>query len=172
MSDDEGARQDAVSFDVSGRPLGLRPADLDRFFSPRALAVVGASDTEGRPNTQVWRRLRAWADARSVHVYPVNPNRSSVDGVRCWPSVADVPEQIDVGVVLVGDAVRAVGHLADAKARFAVVFASGFAETGTDGRAAQAQLAELVRDSDLRLLGPNTNLNAFETFRDDLAGPA
>jgi acyl-CoA synthetase (NDP forming) len=56
--------------------------------------------------------------------------------------------------------------------RFAVAFASGFAETGAEGAAAQTRLAAAVRRSGLRLLGPNTNLNAFENFRDDLDGPA
>lgn len=65
-----------------------------------------------------------------------------------------------------------IGELAEAKVRFAVAFASGFAETGAEGAAAQARLAAAVRGSGLRLLGPNTNLNAFENFRDDLDGPA
>lgn len=52
--------------------------------------------------------------------------------------------------------------------KFAVAFASGFAETGEEGAAAQARLAAAVERSGLRLLGPNTNLNAFQQFRDDL----
>jgi acyl-CoA synthetase (NDP forming) len=176
MSDSEGetvpASGEPPPLDVSGRPLALRPVDLDRFFRPRSLAVIGASDTEGRPNTAVWRKLRAWADRAGVRVYPVNPNRDIVDGLRCHRAVADVPEQVDVGVVLVADALAAVGQLADAGARFAVVFSSGFAETGPEGEAAQARLVAALHGGDLRLLGPNTNLNAFETFRDDLTGPA
>lgn len=65
-----------------------------------------------------------------------------------------------------------VEQLAEAKVKFAVVFASGFAETGAEGAAAQERLAAAVARSGIRLLGPNTNLNAFERFRDDLDGPA
>lgn len=65
-----------------------------------------------------------------------------------------------------------IEELAEAKVPFAVAFASGFAETGEAGAVAQARLAAAVERSGVRLLGPNTNLNAFEEFRDDLEGPA
>ncbi|MET9761456.1 acetate--CoA ligase family protein [Streptomyces sp. NPDC006372] len=158
--------------DVSGRPLHAHVPDLDRFFRPRSVAVIGASDSEGRPNTGITRQLADWAGRVGARLYPVHPSRPSVFGIPCSPSVADLPEQVDLAVVLVGDPLPVVEELAEAKARFAVVFASGFAETGEAGAAAQRRLAEVVTRSGLRLLGPNTNLNAFERFRDDLEGPA
>ncbi|CAN5756522.1 acetate--CoA ligase family protein [soil metagenome] len=146
--------------------------DLDRFFRPRVVAVIGASDTEGRPNTAIWRRLRTWGERVGAAVHPVNPNRGTVDGVPCAPTVADVAGDIDVAVVLIGDALAGVADAIDAKARFAVVFSAGFAEAGTEGRAAQQRLDKLLVGSELRLLGPNTNLNAFEELRQGLTGPA
>ncbi|WP_221348142.1 acetate--CoA ligase family protein [Streptomyces beigongshangae] len=158
--------------DVSGRPLYAGVPDLDRFFRPGALAVVGASDAEDRPNGGVTRRLLAWAERVGARLYPVHPTRASVFGTPCVPSVADLPEQVDLAVLLVSDPLPVVEQLAEAKVRFAVAFASGFAETGAAGAAAQARLADAVRRSGIRLLGPNTNLNAFEEFRQDLSGPA
>ncbi|OUC89782.1 acetate--CoA ligase family protein [Streptomyces swartbergensis] len=158
--------------DVSGRPLHADAPDLDRFFRPRSVAVIGASDAEGRPNTGVTRQLADWAERVGARLYPVHPSRPSVFGMPCRPSVAGLPEQIDLAVVLVGDPLPVVEELAEVKARFAVVFASGFAETGPEGEAAQRRLAAAVERSGMRLLGPNTNLNAFERFRDDLEGPA
>ncbi|MGA5896608.1 acetate--CoA ligase family protein [Streptomyces venetus] len=158
--------------DVSGRPLHAEVPDLDLFFRPRSVAVIGASDSEGRPNTGVTRQLADWSGRVGARLYPVHPSRPSVFGIPCSPSVADLPERVDLAVVLVGDPLPVVEELAEAKARFAVVFASGFAETGEAGAAAQRRLAEAVARSGLRLLGPNTNLNAFERFRDDLEGPA
>ncbi|MEU1850436.1 acetate--CoA ligase family protein [Streptomyces sp. NPDC019990] len=158
--------------DVSGRPLHADVPDLDRLFRPRSVAVVGASDTEGRPRTGVTRQLAEWAGRVGARLHPVHPSRPSVLGVPCFPSVSDLPEQVDLAVVLVGDPLPVIEELAEAKARFAVVFASGFAETGEAGAAAQRRLADAVGRSGLRLLGPNTNLNAFERFRDDLEGPA
>jgi acyl-CoA synthetase (NDP forming) len=158
--------------DVSGRPLHADVPDLDRFFRPRSVAVIGASDAEGRPHTGVTRQLADWAERVGARLHPVHPSRPSVFGRPCCPSVAALPERVDLAVVLVGDPLPVVEELAEAKARFAVVFASGFAETGEAGAAAQRRLAAAVERSGLRLLGPNTNLNAFERFRDDLEGPA
>ena len=158
--------------DVSGRPVAPRSIDLARFFRPRSVAVVGASDTEGKPNTGVWRRLLAWSGEVGATVHPVNPNRDTVDGLPAYKSVLDIPGDIDVTVILVGNAEAALAEAIEKKSSFAVIFASGFAETGEDGKAAQQRLGEMVAASELHLLGPNTNLNAFETFRDDLAGPA
>ncbi|MEE1737545.1 acetate--CoA ligase family protein [Streptomyces sp. BE147] len=158
--------------DVSGRPLHAAVPDLDRFFRPRSVAVVGASDTEGRPNTGITRQLIAWAERVGARLYPVHPTREAVFGRACSPSVAGLPEQVDLAVLLVGDPLPVIEELAEAKVKFAVAFASGFAETGEAGAAAQARLTAAVERSGLRLLGPNTNLNAFEEFREDLDGPA
>jgi len=164
--------------DVSGRPLRPRPVDLGAFFRPATVAVIGASDTAGRPNTGITRQLRAWADRVGARMYPVNPGRTEVDGLTCYPDLAAVPvpggEPLDLAVILLGDPAAVVPQLVEAKVRFAVAFASGFAETGEAGAEAQEKLAQLIAEAPtgLRLLGPNTNLNAFERFREDLTGPA
>ncbi|MBO8192954.1 acetate--CoA ligase family protein [Streptomyces oryzae] len=162
---------DAV-LDVSGRPLHAPVPDLDRFFRPEAVAVVGASDAEGRPNAGITRQLMAWAERVGARLHPVHPSRREVYGLPCAASVAALPEPVDVAVLLVADPLPVLEQLAGTKTRFAVAFASGFAETGAEGAAAQARLAETAARSGVRLLGPNTNLNAFERFRDDLEGPA
>ncbi|MCX3058558.1 acetate--CoA ligase family protein [Streptomyces beihaiensis] len=158
--------------DVSGRPLYADAPDLDRFFRPESVAVVGASDAEGRPNTGITRQLMAWAERVGARLHPVHPTRETVFGLPCSPSVAALPETVDLAVLLVADPLPLVEELAESKVKFAVAFASGFAETGSEGANAQERLAAAVRRSGMRLLGPNTNLNAFERFRDDLDGPA
>ncbi|MFD4869282.1 acetate--CoA ligase family protein [Streptomyces sp. NPDC058412] len=163
---------DAVAVDVSGRPLHADVPDLDRFFRPESVAVIGASDAEGRPNTGITRQLIAWAERVGARIHPVHPTRPTVFGLPCHASVADLPEQVDLAVLLVADPLPVIEELAETKVKFAVAFASGFAETGDAGAAAQDRLGAAVQRSGLRLLGPNTNLNAFEEFRDDLDGPA
>ena len=158
--------------DIRSRPTRLRDVDLDRFFHPKAVAVVGASDTEGKPNTGITRQLHAWTDRVGATLYPVNPGRDSVFGLRCYASVTDIDGDVDVAALLVGDPVAALGPIVEKKIAFAVIFASGFAEVGEDGAAAQDRLLAAVDGTDTHVLGPNTNLNAFETFRDDLDGPA
>ncbi|MCQ4080693.1 acetate--CoA ligase family protein [Streptomyces sp. RB6PN25] len=162
----------STDFDVGGRPLHSPVPDLDRFFRPESVAVIGASDSEGRPNTGITRQLLAWSERVGARLFPVNPGRESVFAIPCRPRVADLPHPVDLAVVLVSDPLPVIEELAESKTKFAVVFASGFAETGADGAAAQERLTDAVSRSGLRLLGPNTNLNAFEKFRDDLDGPA
>ncbi|WP_405561596.1 acetate--CoA ligase family protein [Streptomyces sp. NBC_01180] len=158
--------------DVSGRPVYSSVPDLDRFFRPGSVAVIGASDAEGRPNTGITRQLIAWSERVGATLHPVHPTRTAVFGVPCSPTVADLPEPVDLAVLLVADPLPLIPQLADAKVKFAVAFASGFAETGEQGADAQTRLTAAVERSGLRMLGPNTNLNAFEKFRDDLEGPA
>ncbi len=157
--------------DVTGRPTTLRDVDLDRFFHPETVVVIGASETAGRPNTTMWRKIRAWGEANGATVVPVNPNREEVDGVACQRSVLDVPGDIDLAVILVGDAVGMFSTVLERKPAFAVIFGAGFAEVGAEGEALQEELEGLIASGTTHLLGPNTNLNAFETFREDLPPP-
>ncbi|MGQ0805264.1 MAG: acetate--CoA ligase family protein [Actinomycetota bacterium] len=158
--------------DVSGRPLRLRDIDLDRFLHPRTVAVIGASDASRKPNAAMTRKIKTWADAHGATFYPVHPEYDTVAGERCYPTVFDVPGDIDLAVILTGRAVESFEEVLQRKAAFAVIFAAGFSETGADGAELEDALAALIRSGDTRVLGPNTNLNAFEDFRDDLEGPS
>lgn len=161
-----------VPLDVAGLPIRLRSVDLDTFFRPKSVCVVGASDTNAKPNTALTQKITAWAVARGAAIHYVNPNRPVVAGRDCAPSITDIDEPIDVVAILVGDPLPIVREAIAAKARFAVIFAAGFAEVGEEGERIQHELAELLSKSDLHVLGPNTNLNAFEEFREDLPGKA
>jgi acyl-CoA synthetase (NDP forming) len=158
--------------DVSGRALALRDVDLDRFLHPRTVAVIGASEASRKPNTAMTRKIKGWADAHGATFYPVHPAYETVLGARCYRTVFDVPGDLDLAVILTGKAVETFEEVLQRKAAFAVIFAAGFAEAGEDGEQLQARLEELVSDGDVHLLGPNTNLNAFEDFRTDLGGPS
>ena len=158
--------------DVSGRALALRDVDLDRFLHPRTVVVIGASEASRKPNTAMTRKIKGWADAHGATFYPVHPSHETVLGERCYASVFDVPGDVDLAVILTGKAVDTFEEVLQRKAAFAVIFAAGFAEAGKDGAKLQARLDELVRDGEVHLLGPNTNLNAFEEFRSDLTGPS
>ncbi|MEY2566768.1 MAG: hypothetical protein QOE35_1297 [Actinomycetota bacterium] len=156
--------------DVTGRPTQLREVDLGRFFRPRSMAVIGASDTPRKPNTAMWRKLRTWGETFGAAVHPVNPNRETLDGVTCYKTIDDVPGDIDLAAILVGDAVNTLQHVIDRKVAFAVIFAAGFNEVGAEGEALQADMEALIASSDTHVLGPNTNLNAFEVYDESLPG--
>ena len=101
----------------------------------------------------------------------MHPSKKMIDGRRAVPTLLDVPADVDLAVILIKDAQTTIEQAILKGVRFAIVFASGFAEIGGEGRDRQDRLANAVLGSDLRLLGPNTNFNAFEQFRDDLPGP-
>lgn len=145
--------------------------DLYRLFHPRTVAVVGASDTPRRPTTALYQKVKSKVEPEGAVVYPVNPNRETLDGRRCYRSVLDVEDDLDLVVVLTGDPLPAVEEAVRKGAKFVIVFAAGFAEVGTEeGRAAQQRMSELCGPGRTRLMGPNTNANAFEPFRTDLPG--
>jgi acetate---CoA ligase (ADP-forming) len=158
--------------DVSGRPLGLRDVDLDTFLHPKTIALIGASEQSAKPNTAMTRKFDAWARQNGAAFYPVHPTYETVLGHPCFKSVFDIPGELDLAIILTGRAVDTFEEVLHRKAKFAVIFAAGFSETGAEGKRLEARLDRLVRAGDVRLLGPNTNLNAFEEFRQDLEGPS
>ncbi len=162
----------ADAVDVSGRPLQLRDVDIDAFLHPKTIAVIGASDTSAKPNTAMTRKFSAWAQKNGATFYPVHPERETVLGQACYKTVFDIPGDIDLAIILTGRAEETFQEVLARKAKFAVIFAAGFSETGAEGKKREQKLEQLVRSGDVRLLGPNTNLNAFEEFREDLEGPS
>src|SRR5947207_2253476 len=158
--------------DVSGRPLDLRAVDLDTFLHPRAIAVIGASEQSAKPNSAMTRKFSAWARHHGAAFYPVHPEYETVLGHQVYKSIFDVPGDIDLAIILTGRAEDTFEEVLRRKAKFAVIFAAGFSETGAEGKRRERRLEKLVSAGDVRLLGPNTNLNAFEDFRDDLVGPS
>jgi acyl-CoA synthetase (NDP forming) len=153
-----------------GRSEG-QEIDFGPFFHPRQMAVVGASATQGRPGTSMFRILRAWCEQHDASLFPVNPRYAELDGVKCYPSLDEVPEGLDVVVVLIDNPSKVVEQAISRKARFVLIFAAGFGELGEAGRQEEARLGQLARAHGAHLIGPNTNLNAFQPIRQDLAGP-
>ena len=144
-------------------------ASIDRMLNPRSIAVVGAT-----PRMQYGGRFLAaamGASGQGVNVYPVNPRYEEVQGVRCYPSVSELPEAPDVvGVVVPYHAVLDTLRESHAKgAKSAIVISAGFAERGVDDRRdLQAELGRFAQESGLRVSGPNCLGSA--NLKDDIWG--
>lgn len=141
----------------------------ERFFAPRSMAVVGASQDPrrigGRP---IAYSLKAGFAGR---IYPVNPKYERIQGLECWPSLAAVPEPVDVVVVAVPQGqVEQVIREGAGKVGGYVVFSAGYKETGATGRLAEERLARLAAEQGAVLLGPNclgfiaADVGAYPTF--------
>src|SRR6266566_5345444 len=129
-------------------------AGVERLFSPQSVAVVGAS--EASLGSYVFQNLHRDFPGR---LYPVNPKRAEVHGVTAYPTVDDLPEPVDMAVILT-PAVT-VPDIIEASAQRgiggAVVLAAGFAEAGAEGKAAQQRMTDVARAHAFPIVGPNCN---------------
>jgi acyl-CoA synthetase (NDP forming) len=127
---------------------------LDALFRPGSIAVVGASE---KPT--IGRRLIVSLDRIGFTglVYPINPGYPSVLGRECYPSIADTPETPDVAVFCLGHrhVLDAFVAAAERGVRGAVIYDGGFAERGAEGEALQQRIADICRQRDIALCGPN-----------------
>ncbi len=130
-------------------------ADLTRLLHPASIAVVGASTRAGSFGERVLVNLQHYGG----RVYPVNARYERIGELRCYPDIASLPEVPDCAVVAAPrEAVeQIVLECASAGVGGVIVFASGYAETGKQDRVAQQhRLAAIARDSNMRIVGPNT----------------
>ncbi len=147
---------------------------LTPLLNPGSVAIIGASDDQTRIGG---RPLRYMRDAGfNGHLYPVNPNRESVQGLPAFASITDVPDPIDTAIIAVpASAVVATAEAcAAANVKAAIVFSAGFAEMSGDGRRHQDALATIARTTPMRIVGPNclgvynSALGFFGTFTSTL----
>jgi acetate---CoA ligase (ADP-forming) len=126
---------------------------LEAVFTPRRVALVGASEQPGTMGELFWRNLASFPG----EVVPVTPSRHSVGGVTAYPSLASIDGEVDLAVVVVR-AVNVPEVIRDAGSKgvpAALVISGGFAETGPDGAALQAEVVAAARAGGVRIVGPN-----------------
>ncbi|CAK6698847.1 bifunctional acetate--CoA ligase family protein/GNAT family N-acetyltransferase [Synechococcus sp. CBW1107] len=150
---------------------------LGALFRPGCVAVIGASERPGSVGrTLLWNLIRSPFGGT---VYPVNPRRHSVLGVRCSASVAEIPEPVDLALIATPAATvpQRLAECAAAGVKAVIVISAGFREVGPAGLALENQLRETLRGSGLRLLGPNClglmnpRLGLNATFASGMAAP-
>ncbi|MEM7270032.1 MAG: CoA-binding protein, partial [Pseudomonadota bacterium] len=122
---------------------------------PSSIAIVGASDDPLRIGGRPLNYLRTMGFEGVI--YPVNPKRDRVQDLTAYPSVADIPGQVDFVLIAVPAklVVEAARQSAAKGAKTCLIFSSGFAEEGEEGAARQAELARIAADTGMRVLGPN-----------------
>jgi len=130
-------------------------ASLRAFLNPKSVAVIGASR---RPNTIgnfVFRNL-IQQDFKGV-VYPVNPNAEVIAAIKAYPSILDIPGDIDLAIISIpADKVQqVVEECAHKGVRGVVVLTSGFSDIGPEGMERQNKLVNTIRNYGMRMLGPN-----------------
>jgi acetyltransferase len=150
---------------------------LAPIFHPRSLAVIGATEKPASVGRTLLRNLLDQPSGATI--FPVNPSRTNVLGVRCYSNVAAIGETVDLAVVVTpAETVAAVlQECADAGVRGAIVISAGFAELGAEGLERERRVRKVLSSGKLRMIGPNclgvmnprTGLNA--TFAQSNALP-
>lgn len=130
--------------------------DPSALLTPASIAVIGASENPRKPGHVMVRNIVDGGYPGMV--YPVNPRATAIAGLTCYPSVADIPAQVDLAIIVLGrpfvaDAVRGC---AQASARAVCIVTAGFGEGDDWGRDTQAELTELVTRAGMAAIGPNT----------------
>ncbi len=125
-------------------------------LEPKSVALIGASDTEGKLGYSILKNLLE--DAYAGEVYPVNPKHTEMLGKKCFASIGDIPKAVDLAVIVTPAATVAaiMQECGKKKVKTVVVISAGFGELGTqEGKARETELATIAATYKMNLVGPN-----------------
>ncbi|MEM3552350.1 MAG: bifunctional acetate--CoA ligase family protein/GNAT family N-acetyltransferase [Candidatus Bathyarchaeia archaeon] len=128
---------------------------LENMFNPKAVAFIGATEREGSIGQQIMKNLLLGKDKRAI--YPINPNREFVMGLKCLPSVIDVPEHIDLAVIATPAKTipKIIDECGQKGVDGVVIISAGFREAGVEGAELEKEVKKIREKHDIRILGPN-----------------
>jgi acetyltransferase len=129
--------------------------NLDAIFSPQSLAVVGASKTPGKVGHDIFVNILKGGYRGTL--YPVNPKARSVSSVRAYPTISDIPDSVDLAMVILPPrpALTAVKAAIDKGVKGVVIVSAGFREVGGEGLEIENTIVGLCREAGVRVVGPN-----------------
>ncbi len=130
-------------------------ASLQAFLKPKSIAVIGASQRVGSIGNKIFHNILQ--QGFNGVLYPVNPNTKVVCSVSAYPSVLDIPGEVDLAIVIVPAAGvhKVVQECGRKGVRGVVIISAGFGETGPEGTERQSKLLDMARSYGMRLVGPN-----------------
>jgi acetyltransferase len=130
-------------------------ASLDAIFHPKSVAVIGASTRRGSLGREILHNIIEYEFNGTL--FPVNPKADFIHSIKCYPSVLDIPDAVELAIVVVP--AHAVPHVlrecGEKGVKGIVVISAGFKETGAEGAEREQELVRIVRDYGMRLIGPN-----------------
>ncbi len=142
-------------FDPSHDIYHYEEHPLDAIFAPKNVAVIGATENPGTVGrTILWNLI---SNPFGGTVFPVNPKRPGVLGIKAYPSIGAVPEQVDLAVIVTPAPTvpGIIGECVTAGVKGAIVISAGFKEIGAQGAELERQIMEHARRGDMRIIGPN-----------------
>ncbi len=131
--------------------------NLEKFFEPKSVVVIGASSVPRKPGNDVIRNILA--NGYSGNLYLVNPKGEEIMGMKVHPSIRDLPEGIDLAIIILPASAnpQAVRECAARGIQAIVLAAGGFSEVDEKGEELQEALIKAIRETGVRVIGPNTS---------------
>jgi len=131
-------------------PMG----DMSKLFNPKSIALIGASEEEGSVGKTLMMNLLS---GKGRSIFPINPNRTSVMGIKCYPTIKDVPEQVDLAIIavpakIVPDIVEQCG---ESGVFGLIIISAGFKEIGEEGKKLEEKIESIRSKYGMRIIGPN-----------------
>ncbi len=138
---------------------------LDSFFSPKSVAVIGASRDPSKLGYAVVKNLIDSGFTQGHDVYPINPKADEILNLKAYPSMYDVPGDVELAIVVVPYKLVPVvlKECGDQKVPAAVIITAGFREAGEEGLAREAEIVALAEKYNIRVIGPNC-LGVIDTY--------
>ncbi len=142
---------------------------LDKFFNPKSVAIIGATENPQNITSTIIQNLFEMGFKGSI--IPVNPHHGKVFGLKCYSSLLDIKEKIDLSVIAIpsNHALEILDQHIKAGIKNAIIISGGFAEIGNKGKAIEESVKEICRENGIRIIGPNCigvldNYSNFSTF--------
>jgi acetyltransferase len=129
--------------------------NLDVIFRPRSIAIVGTSRKEGTIGRQILHNLVDYGF--NGPVYPVNPKAKYVNSIKCYPTVSDIPDQVDLAIIVIPKefVLGVIDECSEKGVKGVVVISAGFKEIGEKGVKLEKELVKKIKGYGMRLIGPN-----------------
>jgi acyl-CoA synthetase (NDP forming) len=130
---------------------------LEKFFSPKSVAVIGASGTPHKPGNDAIKNILA--NSYFGKVYLVNPKGGEILGIKVHRSIRDLPEGIDLAIIILpaSSNIQAIRECVRKGIAYFVLAAGGFSEVDDEGVALQEELVRVISETGIRVIGPNTS---------------
>ncbi|MBL7994912.1 acetate--CoA ligase family protein [bacterium] len=130
-------------------------SNLDKVFKPRSIAIIGASRKKQTIGREIIHNLIEYEFTGAI--YPVNPNADSIHSVKCYPSVKEIPGEIDLAIITVPKqlVLGVVDECGEKGIKGLIVITAGFKEVGAEGAALEQKLVEKIKHYGMRMVGPN-----------------
>src|SRR5579859_122682 len=128
---------------------------LNAIFNPKSIAVIGATEKAGSVGrTVLWNLI---SNPFGGTVFPINPNRASILGIKAYPNLAALPQQVDLAIIVTPAPTVAglISECIEAGVKGAIIISAGFKESGAAGAKMEQQVLEQARQGKLRIIGPN-----------------